>query len=123
MTGGATLRARISGFGPAVSRAWAITMVDSPELAAAKRLLDDAKDSGFAFERIAPGPDGPLRGVRQTVDWLDEIVLTGFWQENSCHALRRRRCLLLVPGGLPVAERVSGDALTVLHTVLSEWAT
>jgi hypothetical protein len=27
------------------------------------------------------------------------------------------------PGGLPIAERVSGDALTVLRTVLSDWTT
>lgn len=42
------------------------TMADSPELVAAKRLLDVAKNDGFAFERIAPGEDGPLRGVRET---------------------------------------------------------
>jgi hypothetical protein len=41
-------------------------MADSPELVAAKRLLDVAKNDGFAFERIAPGEDGPLRGVRET---------------------------------------------------------
>ncbi|MBV9139655.1 MAG: hypothetical protein JO115_01810 [Pseudonocardiales bacterium] len=41
-------------------------MTDSPDLAAAKRLLDTAKCEGFAFHRIAPGPDGPLRGVRKT---------------------------------------------------------
>jgi hypothetical protein len=35
---------------------------------------------------------------------------------------RRRRSSLVLPGGLPVAEQVSGDALTVLHTVLSDWA-
>lgn len=41
-------------------------MADSPELVAAKRLLDVAKNDGFAVERIAPGADGPLRGVRET---------------------------------------------------------
>ncbi len=30
-------------------------MPDSPELAAAKRLLDAAKDRGFTFQRIALG--------------------------------------------------------------------
>jgi hypothetical protein len=34
--------------------------IDSPEVAAAKRLLDDAKDCGSSFRRLAPGPDGPL---------------------------------------------------------------
>ncbi len=91
---------------------------DGPDVAAAKRLLDVAMNRGFAFERIAPGPDGPLRGVRETVRWRDEIYLGGFWQENSCSATRRRRSSLLVPGGLPVAKQLRGDALTVLHTVL-----
>lgn len=59
-----------------------------------------------------------MRGVRESDDWLDEIYLGGFsWR---CHATRKRRWSLIVPGGLPVTESVSGDALTVLHTV-SEW--
>lgn len=94
--------------------------VDGPDLAAAKRLLDLVRDRGFSFQRIAPGEDGPLRGVRETVDWCDEIYLGGFG--DSCSAVRRRRYSLIVPGGLPVAERVSGSALHVLHTV-SDWPT
>ncbi|HEX6405089.1 MAG TPA: hypothetical protein VF003_18325 [Pseudonocardiaceae bacterium] len=96
-------------------------MTDSPEVAAAKRLLDEAKTGGFRFERIAPGPDGPLRGVRDTTGWCDEIYLGGFWNPDSCHAIRRRRPSLVVPGGLLVTHRVRGDALTVLHTVLCDW--
>jgi hypothetical protein len=95
--------------------------IDSPDLAAAKRLLDLAKDHGFSFQRLAPGEDGPLLGVRETVDWVDEMYLGGF--TGSCSAVRRRRWSLVVPGGLPVVERVTGDALTVLHTVVSDWAT
>lgn len=94
---------------------------DSPDLAAAKRLLDAAKQVGFSFARIAPGPDGPLRGTRQTPHWVDEIYLGGL--ADSCTALRRRRSSLVVPGGLPVAQRVSGDAIEVLHTVVTEWLT
>lgn len=90
-------------------------MADSPDVTAAKRLLDLAKDRGFAFARIAPGDDGPLQGVRETVNWLDDVYLGGFWQEDSCHATRRHRYFLIVPGSLPVTERVTGDALTVLH--------
>lgn len=97
-------------------------MADSPELAAAKRLLDRAKSDGFAFERVAPGEDRPLLGVRESAQWRDEILLSGFWDQDSCHAIRRRSSLL-VPGGLPVAQRVHGDALTVLHTVLCDWRT
>lgn len=47
------------------------------------------------------------------MDWVDEIFLGGFWAENSCNATRRRRSSLVLPGGLPVAGQVSGDALTV----------
>lgn len=96
-------------------------MGDSPDVRAAKRLLDCAKRDGFAFQRIAPGPDGPLWGLRETPEWRDEIYLGGFWAPYSCSATRRRRSSLIVPGGLPVAEQVSGDALTVLHTVVSDW--
>jgi hypothetical protein len=64
-----------------------------------------------------------LRGVREAPQWRNEIYLAGFWALNSCSATRRRRCALVVPGGLPIAERVSGDALTVVHTVLSDWTT
>jgi hypothetical protein len=28
---------------------------------------------------------------------------------------------VLVPGGLPVAEQISGDAIEVLHTVVCDW--
>jgi hypothetical protein len=99
-------------------------MTDSPEVAAAKRLLDDAKDRGFAFERTGPGADAPLLGVRETTDWVDEIILAGFWQPDSCCAIRHHRSpLVVISDALPVAVRVSGDALTVLHTVLCDWAT
>lgn len=95
-------------------------MADSPFLAAAKRLLDQAKADGFHFQRIALGEDGPLLGVRETCEWRDEIYLAEFW--HSCSAIRRRCSSLVVPGGLPVAARVEGDAVTVLHTVVCDWA-
>ncbi|MGH3900872.1 MAG: hypothetical protein ACRDTA_22035 [Pseudonocardiaceae bacterium] len=94
---------------------------DSADLAAAKRLLDAATSDGFTFQRIAPGEDGPLRGVRETPEFLDEIYVAGFWEPDSCTAIRRRRSSLVVPRGLPVTERVTGDALTVLHTVIFDW--
>ncbi|MGH3812264.1 MAG: hypothetical protein ACRDUV_07370 [Pseudonocardiaceae bacterium] len=94
-------------------------MADSPELAAAKHLLDAAKDRGFTFERIALGQDAPLRGVRESPDWMDEVYIGGL--STGCSAARRRRYSLIVPGGLPVTERVSGDALEVLHTVIFDW--
>lgn len=96
-------------------------MADSPELAAAKRLLDTAKRDGFVFQRVAPGDDGPLFGTREGVDYRDTCYLGGFGY--CCHATRARRSSLVVPGGLPITERVSGDALTVLQTVLFDWPT
>lgn len=96
-------------------------MADSPDVATAKLLLDVAKDRGFVFVRIAPGPDGPLRGVRETLEWRDEMYLAGFWAPDSCSATRRRRSSLIVPGGLPIAAQLRGDALTVLHTVVRDW--
>ncbi|MDQ3765425.1 MAG: hypothetical protein M3460_29430 [Actinomycetota bacterium] len=92
---------------------------ESPQLRAAKRLLDLAKRQGFAFQRVAPGEDGPLFARRETIDYRDEIYLGGFG--DSCHATRARKSSLIVPGGLPVTMRVFGDALTVLHTVVSDW--
>jgi hypothetical protein len=100
--------------GPEMSAA-----ADGPELRAAKQLMDLAKSQGFAFQRVAPGTDGPLFARRETLDFRDEIYLGGF--SDSCHATRARKYSLIVPGGLPVTARVIGDALTVLHTVVSDW--
>ena len=72
--------------------------MDSPDLLAAKRLLDLAKDHGFRFQRVVPGEDGPLLGRRQTLAWIDEIYLAGF--SDACSAIRRRRFSLILPGGL-----------------------
>jgi len=91
----------------------------SPELAAAMRLLDTAKAAGFRFTRIAPGEDGPLWGMRETPEFSDRIYLGGFGAD--CHAVRSRRSSLVIPGGLPVADSVSGDALSVLHVAVWEW--
>jgi hypothetical protein len=96
-----------------------MTMTDSPDLAAAMRLIDDAKARGFAFVRSAPGVDGPLLGVRETPEWCDVITIAGF--HDSCSAQRLVRSSLVVPGGLPVTKQVSGDAVTVLHTVVCDW--
>lgn len=92
---------------------------DGPDLVAAKRLLDAAKRGGFSFQRVAPGPDGPLWGVRETPEWRDTIYLAGFGQ--GCTATRARKLSLIVPGGPLVTERVGGDALSVLHTVVCDW--
>jgi hypothetical protein len=94
---------------------------EGPELRAAKRLLDLAKSQGFAFQRVAPGLDGPLFARRETFEYCDEIYIGGF--SDSCHATRARKSSLIVPGGLPVTARVTGDAITVLRTVVADWPT
>src|SRR5205085_10540691 len=94
---------------------------DDPDVAAAKRLLDAAKRVGFAFQRVAPGEDGPLFGVRETIIYRDTCYLGGFGM--ACSATRRRKSSLVVPGGSLVTARVDGDALTVLHTVVTDWRT
>ncbi|MGH3875274.1 MAG: hypothetical protein ACRDSR_27895 [Pseudonocardiaceae bacterium] len=92
---------------------------EGPELRAAKRLLDLATNQGFAFQRVAPGPDGPLFARWETIGYRDEIYIGGF--NDSCHATRARKSSLIMPGELPITARVAGDALTVLHTVVSDW--
>lgn len=86
----------------------------------AKRLLDQLKLQGFAFHRIAPGPDGPLVGQRTTGNTVDTIWIEGF--SHDCAAWRTRTSSLIIPGGGRVECRVDGSALKVLHEVLT-WET
>jgi hypothetical protein len=61
---------------------------DSPDLVIAKQLLDYAKQSGFTFQRAAPGEDGPLVGYRACDGWIDLIHIEGF--SRDCFAWRTR---------------------------------
>ena len=61
--------------------------------------------------------------MRYTPEHQDETYLAEFAAPQSCTAIRPRRSSLIVPGGLPITARVTGDALTVLHTVVSDWLT
>jgi len=96
-----------------------MVVADSPELAAAKRLMDLAKDQGFVFQRVALGEDGPLLGVRESLEYRDQIYIGDFY--SGCSATRARKSSLIIPGGMPVTARVEGEALIVLHTVVSDW--
>jgi hypothetical protein len=95
-------------------------MADSPEVVIARRLIDHAKAHGFHFRRLAPGPDGPLWGVRETEQWRDSVFVGGF--SNSCSATRQRKSSLIVPGDLLVTDRISGTALSVLNAITT-WET
>ena len=68
-------------------------VADSPDLAAAKRLLDLAKDQGFVFQRVAPGEDGPLLGVRESPEYHAKIYLGGFY--SNCTATRACKSSLI----------------------------
>ena len=90
---------------------------DSPDVMIAKRLLDQLKQRGFQFQRIAPGEDGPLIGNRVTGNCVDMIHIEGF--SRDCFAWRQRSSSLIVPGGRLVERRADGSALDVLNEVLT----
>ena len=90
---------------------------DSPDVVIAKRLLDQLKQRGFQFQRIAPGEDGPLIGNRVTGNCVDMIHIEGF--SRDCFAWRQRSSSLILPGGGLVERRADGSALDVLNEVLT----
>lgn len=90
---------------------------DSPDLAIAKRLLDELKLRGFSFRRTAPGEDAPLAGNRAGNSWIDIIHIAGF--SHGCFARRQRASPLIVPDSELVERRVAGSALQVLNEVLT----
>ncbi|MGH3669515.1 MAG: hypothetical protein ACRDSH_02600 [Pseudonocardiaceae bacterium] len=91
--------------------------VDSSDVVLAKRLLDDAKRSGFTFQRAAPGTDAPLVGHRVSDGWADLIHIEGF--SRDCFAWRQRTSALIVSQHALVQRQVEGSALEVLTEVLS----
>ena len=94
-----------------------MTATHSPDLLAGMDLLDIAKRRGFHFRRIAPGPDGPLEGIRHTGQWRDVIHLGGF--SRDCSARRERISSLVLPGTSLVQLSTQGSALDVLTEVLA----
>jgi hypothetical protein len=94
-----------------------IAVTDSPDVITGKRLLDAVKRQGFVFARIAPGPDGPIEGVRKNDQWRDVIRIGGF--SSSCYAWRERQSSLIIPGGSLVRIRTEGSVLDVLNEVLT----
>ncbi|MGA9308907.1 MAG: hypothetical protein WBV74_00865 [Pseudonocardiaceae bacterium] len=83
--------------------------------------IDPGAGPSFSFQRVAAGPDGPLWGVRESLEYRDTVYLAGFG--DSCSATRVHRSSLIMPGDPPVTARTSGDALSVLHNVVSDWPT
>jgi len=61
-----------------------------------------------------------MRGVRETVAWVDEIYFGGFG--DSCIAIRWRNRVWWCPVGYPSHSASAGDVLTVLRTVVSDRA-
>jgi hypothetical protein len=90
---------------------------DSSDVMTAKRLLDQLKQRGFHFQRIAPGEDGPLIGNRVTGNCVDIIHIEGF--SRDCFAWRQQSSSLILPRGGLVERRADGSALDVLNEVLT----
>jgi hypothetical protein len=86
---------------------------DERKLTAAMRL---AETCGFRFMQVTPG--AAWWGERDTAQWNDIVFLGGI--SGNCNAARSRQGLV-VPGERLIAERVEGDALTVLHIVCEHW--
>ncbi|MGH3937143.1 MAG: hypothetical protein ACRDTG_00685 [Pseudonocardiaceae bacterium] len=66
-----------------------------------------------------------MRERRDTEDWQRRTLhtITRRYKDTQRSATRRRKSSLLVPGDLLVTDKVSGDALNVLNTVVSYWLT
>ena len=92
-----------------------VSAAHSADLLAGMALLDTAKQRGFHFRRTAPGPDGPLEGIRETGQWRDVIHLAGF--SRNCSAWREHTTTL--PHNSTVQICAEGSALHVLNEVLT----
>lgn len=90
---------------------------DSTDVVIAKRLLDDAKQRGFTFQRAALGADAPLVGHRVSDDWTDLIHIEGF--SRDCFAWRQRTSSLFVSQRALMQRQVEGGAIDVLTEVMS----
>jgi hypothetical protein len=88
---------------------------DSPGREAVTLLLALATRRGFTF--TPAGQDGALWGERGSAQWRDVMFLGASGHANAARASTG----MLVPGEPLFAERVSGSALTVLHTVVYGW--
>jgi hypothetical protein len=95
---------------------------DSPDLAAAKRLLDAAtKNQGFRFQRIAPGPDGPLGGSARPSSFSMSCISAGSGSPTRAPPSGAAAARCWCPADCRSPPGVEGDALTVLHTVVTDW--
>jgi hypothetical protein len=92
-----------------------VTAVDDPHVAAVERLVELAKQRGFTF--TPAGEQGSLWGERVAPGRIDVVFLG---DSGHCNAVRSRRGHL-APGEPLFTERITGPALSVLHTVLHTW--
>lgn len=99
--------------------AWVAVVRDVPVVGPGPRVRVLLHDSGWPLFERCPESTGPLFARRETAGYHDEIYLDGF--DDSCHATWARKSSFIVPGGLSITARVTGDPLTVLHTVVSDW--
>lgn len=87
---------------------------DDPDWEAVTRLLDLAVQRGFTFTAHA---EGSLWGEREDPQWHDVVFLGSSGHGNACRSRRGH----LAPGESLFAQRITGTALSVLHTVVYGW--
>jgi hypothetical protein len=92
-----------------------VSTVDDPHAAVVERLIDLATRHGFSF--TPAGEQGSLWGERVGPQWTDVVFLG---ESGHCNAVRSRRGHV-VPGEPLFTDRVSGTALSVLHTIVYGW--
>jgi alanine racemase len=84
---------------------------ESPDLARAKELLEQAAAAGFRFQQLSA--DSALVGTRETELWVDHVRIDGVEYGCSAHRMIRGTRLELAP-----IATVTGSAVEVLTAVL-----
>jgi hypothetical protein len=88
-----------------------------PDREAVTRLMDLAIRRGFSF--TPAGERGSLWGERVSARWRDVVFLCASGHANAARASIGP----LAPGEPLLTDRVSGTALTILHTIVYTWPT
>jgi hypothetical protein len=88
----------------------------SHDVVVGMRLLDAAKAHGFVFQRIAPGPDGPIEGVRENDQWRHVLQPLLLGRAVNLHPLA---VVLAIAAGLLAAGIVGALLAVPLLAVLN----
>jgi hypothetical protein len=80
---------------------------------ATEQLIDLARRRGFTF--VPAGEGGSQWGERNGPGWLDVVFINAYGPSNSVRSRRGHTA----PGEPLFTDKISGTALTALHTVTS----